>query len=274
MLKRVLPALGILSLATGCADPRLDQVLRAQEELRRELTQLKTAAATATVTAEDIQNKLLLLEDQVESHQVLLSKRNTEAAPLPVVKLRPGRERSDSEAISIEEVSEFQFQDLNETGLVVDMSAVGSGLPPTQVGPTAESMPPAAEKGPGRKPFDSRPIEIYKRAFALLQEKQHESALAEFERFLDQYPNHEYSDNCLYWMGEAYYDLQNYGKAIDCFEKVVTLYPNGNKVPDSLLKSALSYQNAGNRKMAQEVKGMLVSQYPGTRAAQLAQEKL
>jgi tol-pal system protein YbgF len=107
-----------------------------------------------------------------------------------------------------------------------------------------------------------------------LKKKLHDDAVASFELFLEQYPNHDYSDNALYWMGEAYYDRQMYPQALSCFDKVVTLFPTGNKVPDALLKSGLCYANSGDPASARQVMDQLQKHFPGTRAATIAQQKL
>ncbi len=159
-----------------------------------------------------------------------------------------------------------EFSNINEYGEVV--SATGGPVEPAGAPPTA--APPVRE----RKRFDSRPIELYKHAFAQLQEKNHQEAIDSFDGFLEQYPNHDYSDNALYWMGEAYYDVQNYGKALECFQKVVTLYPSGNKVPDALLKSGLCYAKSGDPATAKDIMGQLLAAYPASRAANIAQKKL
>jgi len=258
-------ALLLTLILSSCVD-RKDEVLKQIEEIKREIAHLKASAANNSVLMEDLQNKLLLLQDQVESNQVLLSRTPAPDPVLPVVKLSPDRPAGEmvrTAEFSMDSLPEMTYGELNEGGLIVDMS--GQEAPPGE---------PAAAPPRKRRSFDSRPVELYKRAFNLLKDKQHAEAILEFERFLEEYPNHDYSDNSLYWMGEAYYDTQNYHKALNCFEKVVTLYPDGNKVPDALLKSGLCYANVGEGDKAKDVMDRLVNRYPGTRAASLAAKKL
>ena len=95
-----------------------------------------------------------------------------------------------------------------------------------------------------------------------------------FAAFLRKYPNSQYAGNAQYWLGEvnlAKGDLQGAGQA---FAKVSQLYPKHAKVPDSLYKLADVERRLGH---ADRVKGILqqvVTQYPGTSAAQLAQRDL
>jgi tol-pal system protein YbgF len=125
-----------------------------------------------------------------------------------------------------------------------------------------------------RAAFDSRPIELYNKAYGLLQKKKHAEAIAAFEKFLDEYPNHDYSDNALYWMGEAYYDVQDYRSALECFDKLVTIYPDGNKVPDAMLKAALCRCNVGQATEGKERLQQVIREFPGTHAAVVARQKL
>jgi len=285
-------------LVAGCND-RAELLSRQLEDLKRDINQMKASSANVSVQMEDLQNRILLLQDQVESHQILLSRTPGPAPTLPVVKLMRGERKwgeqlasSDSapakqdvapRKVNPESIPEVRFQQLDDSGLVVDMGSgdtvsgvidgSGKGNP---VGKGAAAKASGRTDGPAspRQSFDSRPVELYKFGFDLLEQKRHAEAVSQFERFLEQYPNHDYADNALYWMGEAYYDTQNFRKAFDCFEKVITLYPSGNKVPDAMLKSGLCLANVGDNDGAREVMGQLVAHYPATRAAELAQEKL
>ncbi len=264
-------------VAPACGPNHTEILSRQLEELRTELSQMRASSSHTTVMLEDLQNKILLMEDQVESNQILLSRTSAPEPILPVVRLSPPNramiakaaepaERETSDSVGYAEVPVVEFSKINEYGEVISESGgpvEPAGAPPTAVAPARE-----------RKRFDSRPIELYKHAFAQLQEKNHQEAIDAFGGFLDQYPNHDYSDNALYWMGEAYYDVQNYGKALECFQKVVTLYPSGNKVPDALLKSGLCYANSGDPATAKDIMGQLLGAYPATRAATIAQKKL
>lgn len=264
-------------VAAACGPSQGELLTRQLEGLRVELSQMKASSAHTTVMLEDLQNKILLLEDQVESNQILLSRASAPEPVLPVVRLSPPNrtllaaaetkeEPRAEEAVGYADVPVVEFSQINEYGQVV--SASGGPVEPAGAPPSAPA--PAAE----RKRFDSRPIELYKHAFAQLQEKHHQESIDNFTSFLEQYPNHDYSDNALYWMGEAYYDVKKYGKALECFQKVVTLYPSGNKVPDALLKSGLCYANSGDTATGREILDQLVAAYPATRAADIAKKRL
>ncbi|MHC8409964.1 tol-pal system protein YbgF [Pseudomonas sp. Hz4] len=136
---------------------------------------------------------------------------------------------------------------------------------------TAAAQAPAA----GSEPADPAKEKLYyDAAFDLIKAKDFDKASQAFAAFLRKYPNSQYAGNAQYWLGEvnlAKGDLQGAGQA---FAKVSQLYPKHPKVPDSLYKLADVERRLGH---ADKVKGILqqvVSQYPGTSAAQLAQRDL
>lgn len=91
---------------------------------------------------------------------------------------------------------------------------------------------------------------------------------------LRKYPNSQYSGNAQYWLGEvnlAKGDLQGAGQA---FARVSQSYPSSQKVPDSLYKLADVERRLGNNDKAKGILQQVISQYPGTSAAQLAQRDL
>ncbi len=277
----ILPPLLGLAVVSGCGG-HYREILRQNEEIRRELGHLKSTTNNLTVYLEDLQNKLLLLEDQVETNHILLSRGSGGRGDLPVVTLGPAghpaqrgtpriqENASDdqNEAMTMDEIPAVVFHRL-DGGRMVDDAAASAPAPTP--GPTPKAPTP---QSPTRPVFDSRPLELYKQGYNLLQQKEHAQAIARFQDFLDAYPNHDYADNALYWMGEAYYDAKDHSNALSCFERLVRLYPNENKVPDALLKRGLTLMNMGQTDLAMQVMADLVKQYPSTSAAGIARDRL
>jgi tol-pal system protein YbgF len=118
------------------------------------------------------------------------------------------------------------------------------------------------------------PREDYARSLSALRNKNHAFAIVGFENFLSRYPNHDYADNALYWLGEAYYDQRKYSAARKHFERVYSEYPGGNKVPSALLKAAYCHLQLGATDSAREVFDRIIALYPKTGPARLAQQRL
>lgn len=151
----------------------------------------------------------------------------------------------------------------SSTGGELNAAGAAAGAAAAQA-PAASSEPadPAKEKL------------YYDAAFDLIKAKDFDKASQAFAAFLRKYPNSQYAGNAQYWLGEvnlAKGDLQGAGQA---FAKVSQLYPKHAKVPDSLYKLADVERRLGHTDRVKGILQQVVSQYPGTSAAQLAQRDL
>ena len=138
-------------------------------------------------------------------------------------------------------------------------------------GAGAAAQAPAASSEPGDPAKEKL---YYDAAFDLIKAKDLDKASQAFTAFLRKYPNSQYAGNAQYWLGEvnlAKGDLQGAGQA---FAKVSQLYPKHAKVPDSLYKLADVERRLGHTDKVKGILQQVVSQYPGTSAAQLAQRDL
>ncbi|MCQ4294578.1 tol-pal system protein YbgF [Pseudomonas stutzeri] len=151
----------------------------------------------------------------------------------------------------------------NQAAPARDVSAANTNAPAATQGQTQSgSSDPAQEKL------------YYDAAFDLIKAKDFDKASQAFAAFLRKYPDSQYAGNAQYWLGEvnlAKGDLQGAGQA---FARVSQAYPQHNKVPDSLYKLADVEIRLGNRDKAQGILRQVVTQYPNTSAAQLAQRQL
>ncbi|WP_223459522.1 tol-pal system protein YbgF [Pseudomonas sp. GL-RE-19] len=152
-----------------------------------------------------------------------------------------------------------------------DLNATGAAAAAGAAAGAAAAQAPAA----GSEPADPAKEKLYyDAAFDLIKAKDFDKASQAFAAFLRKYPNSQYAGNAQYWLGEvnlAKGDLQGAGQA---FAKVSQLYPKHAKVPDSLYKLADVERRLGHTDRVKGILQQVVSQYPGTSAAQLAQRDL
>ncbi|MBI5286625.1 MAG: tol-pal system protein YbgF [Deltaproteobacteria bacterium] len=118
------------------------------------------------------------------------------------------------------------------------------------------------------------PDELYQQAQDLYVAGRLEEAIAQFNRFIQNYPKHPLADNAQYWVGEAYYSRKEFQKAVPEFQKVVDNYPGENKTPDALLKIGFSYIELGDNERAGNTLTRLIKTYPSSEAAKKARAKL
>jgi len=114
------------------------------------------------------------------------------------------------------------------------------------------------------------PADAYEQAYALLRDKQYDSAEKSFTDFLNRYPNHDLAANAKYWLGETFYVRGNFERAARVFAEAYQLYPKGPKGPDNLLKLALSLNGMGKKDDACLSLKQLAREYPAGSAPVLA----
>ncbi len=157
---------------------------------------------------------------------------------------------------------------------------VSDRLTVTQSVPTIESQlrqaraplspPPAARN---TRDFGD-PRAEYQRYYEALRAGNHAYAVTGFRNFVERFPGHDFADNAQYWLGEAFYDQKNYKSALVEFRKVVDDHPQGNKVPDALLKLGYCYRQMGESDKAKQVWEQVMRVYPKSNPALLAATKL
>lgn len=121
---------------------------------------------------------------------------------------------------------------------------------------------------------DHNAVQVYKQSLDHLKSGRHADAAAGFRDFLRRFGQHEYADNAQYWLAECYYDLKDFVTAVAEFRKVIEGYPNGNKAPDAMLKVGFAYLSLGNEPAGRSTLAELVRSYPAHSAAALAGDKL
>lgn len=92
-------------------------------------------------------------------------------------------------------------------------------------------------------------------------------------RSLD-HPNSDYADNAQYWLGESFYARRQYQAALTEYEQLLRNYPDSGKASHAQLKIGYCNDELGNTDLAQGELEDLIARYPGTSAAQLADERL
>jgi len=114
----------------------------------------------------------------------------------------------------------------------------------------------------------------YNAAFNQLRDGNYQSAITEFQQFLQMYPGSGLVGDAQYWLGEAYYITRDFDKAKQAFITVGVNYPESEKLPEAMLKLGYVYDELGDTNKAREVLLKLAQTYPDSRAANLAKQRL
>ncbi len=114
----------------------------------------------------------------------------------------------------------------------------------------------------------------YDEAFSALKDGRYAESARRFQAFIDQYPNADLTGNAYYWLGESYYVTQNYRVALETFSTLLSRFPQNQKAPDALLKTGYCQYELKQWDMAEATLNKVVSTYPNTTVARLAQGRL
>jgi len=302
---------GLLLLAgVGCAHTH-DALEQRLATLEGQLEELKRGDRSVAVRLEDVENRLLLLRDELDTRQTVLYRdrwstptpaprtfepppgpyepagapayaggaapRPFDPSPLPTVKLTPPE--PPPAGPSVETAEPFAYDQLDSYGhrLTGDGLETVPGPAGLEGGPLAvvAADPLAlADTVPALSAAEERRAAgDYRKAYELTTKSRYPQAQKKFEAFLTRWPSHQLADNALYWLGECLYAQKQYLAALQAFQRVIRDYPDGNKVPDAMLKTGLCYQNLGEPTQARKVLLQVAEIYPGSGAAGIALER-
>ena len=304
-----LPAL--LCVGVGCAHAPPESSL-AQLQLR--LTEAQRKDAESRKRIDDLENRVFLLTDQLETQKV--AAQSTHAPRLPVVLLRPTVVEPAAVAASDDDPSRAEEPEFTGAAQSVDARHVrtvltGSGesgsiangtpvpsspeqkhkgrstaTPVSYAPPSGDSLgvapvPPITASAPQkhalmqeRAPLDEEPLSAYRAAYAEVTAGRYDEAQAQLRAFVKRFPRHDYADNAQYWLGECFYARQRYPEAATEFRTAVAKYPTGNKAPDALLKLAYSLIASGQSAEGRRVLAEIPTTYPRSEASRLAALRL
>ncbi|MFQ6109380.1 MAG: tol-pal system protein YbgF [Candidatus Aminicenantales bacterium] len=160
-------------------------------------------------------------------------------------------------------------------------------IPQTQVEESkGEEVSPEKEtKGEEKKPEEESsktplpspslsPQVVYNMAYTDYLKGNFRLAIEGFNLYREQFPHSPLSDNALYWIGECYFSLKDYEKAIEQFNELILNYPSGDKIAAAYLKKGISLMELGKKEEALLVFKLLISKYPLEEETKIAQQKI
>jgi tol-pal system protein YbgF len=278
----------VLSTLVGCASAGDDQARMA--EMNRTIQALRVQNAAYSKQVEELENRVFILGDQVETQKTAPPKPAAQpAAELPKVTLHK------KEIVpTVEQELASESEDVEYSGEAAKPSAkrpllrlYGDDLTVIPAGEPAKAPPAKAAPEPRRPPErrlavagEGRPkpnvaaVELYRRSLDSLRGGHEDESMAGFREFLRLYPQHDLADNAQYWLAEGYYAQKDYPLAMKEFRRVVERYPQGNKVADALLKVGFCHLALGSTAVGRQTLEQVVRSYPRHEAAALAGAKL
>ena len=113
----------------------------------------------------------------------------------------------------------------------------------------------------------------YDMALQLFRQEKYQKALPRFKKLLNKFPDHELTGNFIYWIGESYFGMQNYQKALEYFDQVER-YNDSPKKDDALLMAGRSLAKMGKTDKAKLKFNELIDVYPDSEYIKRARQYL
>lgn len=114
----------------------------------------------------------------------------------------------------------------------------------------------------------------YQDAFDDLMSGDYTTAIRKLERFIEDYPEGNFTANAWYWLAEAKYASGEFDAALEDFERLREDFPESDKSGDALLKIGYSHYELENFDEAREALEAVRADYGGTTLDRLARERL
>ena len=115
---------------------------------------------------------------------------------------------------------------------------------------------------------------LYDRGYTLFHQARYVDSEQVFREFVELHPTSDLADNAQYWIGECRFANRDLRGALSAFQETVNRHPNGNKVPDALLKTGQVLEDLGDVSSARQSYRELQRRFPDSAAAVVASERL
>ena len=269
-------------LWSGCAHKQADPAEVAA--LRHTIEGLRAQNTSYAKQVEELENRVFILSDQMESRKVNEEKKalpqlptvTLHAAPSPAVKVSQAQPPSDlfPDEPEVEYAGEAARTTTNRPVLRLHGESGQISIQHETSRPEPRTVEIMREGSAPKTPVSNEAVTAYRKAYEQLREEKHEEAAKAFRDFVRLFPNHDLSDNAQYWLGECFYARKEFTVAVREFRRVIERYPTGNKVPDALLKVGFSYLSLGSVEAGRQTLEQLQRSYPRHEAATLAAARL
>ena len=259
----------VIASIVGCAAPQqIDLIEREQRRMRADtnamqsdLDSMRGTLADTRANVQQMQREVSALKERVDETRVQVGKQIGQTGregDQRVKNLETRLAKLDEDLKAQGEVlksREEAIQQLRETLEAQKKTAPSDGL--------AEGA--AAESDAIRRDYEA--------AWRTLDKKDYRAAISRFKEFIKKYPKSTLAVNAQYWVGESYYALKEFDRAVVEFD-AVRKYPQGEKTPAALLKQGFSFAELGEKVNARLILQEVVERYPQSPEAVRAKQRL
>lgn len=114
----------------------------------------------------------------------------------------------------------------------------------------------------------------FEAAYGLYKAESYQRAAIAFRDFLRQFPQSVHEANVYYWMGNAYFLSGDYANSQDSYQNLITRFQDHPRVAEAMLNVAECQIESKSKMAAKKTLKQLVTQFPGSDAADKAKKRL
>lgn len=153
-----------------------------------------------------------------------------------------------------------------ETAVAQGKSKGEEGKPKAEGSKAHDDTEAAAPGDPGKA--------IYDQGLELFRASKFNEAYRTFSDYISKYPKGKMAPNARFWLGDCYYNQQEYELAILEYQKVIADYPSDGKAPAALLKQGLAFEKLKDNETAKIVYNKLMKEYPKSDQVETAKKRI
>jgi tol-pal system protein YbgF len=267
-------ALGFFSPVDAAAQKKEDIILAELRQIQATLAELQSAQAalkaamdTLTQQASERQDSVqktfadskIALERVQEDMSILTERVDETNSRLAALREDLVTLRQPSEPIVVP-----------PPGTAIEQGTQAPATPPVDPGAAQGTpAPPAAVLAAGPSVID-----LYNEARNDYTLGRYALAISGFKDVLELDKRGDLADNARYWMGESYLAQRQHELALAEFDRIIRDYPESNKRPDAYLKKAITLEEMGRRAEANTMYELVIDQFPRTTQERVARRRL
>jgi len=138
----------------------------------------------------------------------------------------------------------------------------------------APDITPTPTSGDPQQDPRFAPGQLFRVAYRFYMEGDYDTAIAGFQKFLADYPNHQLAGAAQYWIAESFVKLAEYEIAVQEYDYLIKKYPQNDKIPDAYYRKGMALLKLEKFAEASSLFTYVLEHFPGTAAAKKAGNRL
>lgn len=251
------PAREIVELQRDVASLQ-EQVRTLQRTVDERMAALTTLVQQALEANNRTNTSMAVLENSLRD-------RLTQQLSTPVASLTTKLDQMSAEFAAVRE----SITDLNERMSKVQTQLVdlNNTVKVLQSPPSPPPGPGAASNPTGGPPPGMSAQQLYESALKDRNSGNFDLALQGFQEYLKYYANTDLAPNAQFYIGQIYYDRNQFEEAIQAFDAVLERYPENNKTADAMYMKGMALLKSNRRNQAAQEFLNVLQKYPNAEVA-------